>query len=132
MPAWVNSVEHGKFGHATVTATLFGGMDEALYADFKPGHSGQMAVAEDTLRTYWPDHDGMQGKLTAITKEQGPAPLGSSGLQVTFEMNLVLEGFRPGRIVRIRPQSWPSVKPPFEELIKNLEDRWPSPEIFAK
>lgn len=35
MPAWIDAVEYGKFGRATVTATLFGGMDESLYADFK-------------------------------------------------------------------------------------------------
>ena len=35
MPAWVDAVEYGKFGRATVTATLFGGMDPTLYADFK-------------------------------------------------------------------------------------------------
>ena len=37
MPAWVDAVEYGKFGRATVTATLFGGMDPTLYADFKKG-----------------------------------------------------------------------------------------------
>ena len=35
MPARVDAVEYGKFGHATVSATLFGGMDDSLYADFK-------------------------------------------------------------------------------------------------
>ena len=47
-------------------------------------------------------------------------------------MNLVLEGFRPGRIVRIRPSSWPKVKPPKEELIDGFESRWPSPDIFDR
>jgi hypothetical protein len=37
MPAWIDAVEYGKFGRATVTATLFGGMDASLYADFKKG-----------------------------------------------------------------------------------------------
>lgn len=132
MPAWVDSVEHGKFGRATVSVTLFGGMDASLYADFKAGQSGQMAAAEDTLRTYWPNHDGMEGKIISLRKTDAQPPVGSSGIQVAFEMNLVLEGFRPGRIIRIRPQSWPKVKPPVEELIKGLEDRWPSPDIFAR
>jgi hypothetical protein len=30
MPAWIDSVEYGKFGRAKVTATLFGGMDPSL------------------------------------------------------------------------------------------------------
>ena len=132
MPARVDAVQHGKFGHATVTATLFGGMDPRLYADFKPGLSGQMAVAENTLRTYWQNHDGMEGKIETVTKPKGEIPFGSSGVQVQFSMNLVLEGFRPGRLVRIRPQVWPKIKPPVEEQIRSLEDRWPSPDIFKK
>ena len=132
MPAQVEKVNHGKFGKATVTATLFGGMDDSLYADFKPNTGAQMAAAESTLRTYWPDHDGMNGKILAVEKSKTEPPLGSAGIQVEFEVPLVLEGFRPGRIVRIRSHSWPKVKPPYEELIKGLEDRWPSPELFPK
>lgn len=131
MPAWVDNVEYGKFGRATVTATLFGGFDPALYADFKKGAGGQMASAEDTLRTYWPDHDGMEGIITDVIKIAGEPPLGSSGVQVRLEMDLVLEGFRPGRIVRVRPQNWPKVKPPREECIHDYEERWPSPAIFG-
>lgn len=44
-------------------------------------------------------------------------------LKQKLEMNLVLEGFRPGRIVRIRPQNWPKIKPPKEEQISNFETR---------
>lgn len=132
MPARVDSVEYGEFGEATVQVTLFGGMDESLYADFKTGTGGQMAASESTLRTYWPDHDGMEGRIEAVERVDGEVPLGSSGIQVTFSVNLVLEGFRPGRIVRIRPNSWPRVKPPKEELINGFQDRWPSPDIFKK
>jgi hypothetical protein len=78
-------------------------MHESLYADFKPDIGGQMAVSENTLRTYWPDHDGMEGRFMAVEKSEKPPP-GSSGIQVKIKMNLILEGFRPGRVVRIRPQ----------------------------
>jgi len=132
MPAWVDSVEHGKFGEATVTATLFGGMDESLYADFKPNIGGQMCAAENTLRTYWQNHDGMEGRIDSVARSQAEPPMGSSGIQITFSMDLVLEGFRPGRIVRVRPNNWPKVKPPKEEQISNFESRWPSPDIFLK
>ncbi|MEM7395544.1 MAG: hypothetical protein AAF492_24700, partial [Verrucomicrobiota bacterium] len=132
MPAWVDAVEYGTFGHATVSMTLFGGMDESLYADFKPGTGGQMAVAENTLRTYWPDHDGMEGKIVSVERAKEEPPFGSSGIQLQFSMNLVLEGFRPGRIVRIRPNNWPRIKPPREELISDFESRWPSPAIFSR
>ena len=36
-------------------------------------------------------------------------PLGSSGIQIRFETDLIIEGIRPGRIVRVRPASWPQV-----------------------
>ena len=132
MPARVDAIEYGDFGHATVTATLFGGMNESLYADFKPGIDGKMAAAENTLRTWWPDHDGMDGKITSVEKAAAEPESGSSGIQIQFEVPLVLEGFRPGATVRIRPQNWPNVKPPVEECVGSFEDRWPSPDIFRK
>jgi len=130
MPARVEEIQYGKFGQATVTATLFGGMDESLYADFKPGIGGKMAAAEDTLRTWWPDHDGMDGKIVAVEKVDDNPPRGSSGIQIQFAVPLILEGFRPGRVVRVRPQSWPNVKPPVEERVRGFEDRWPSSDLF--
>ena len=130
MPVRVDEVKHENFGPATISATLFGGMDESLYADFKPDSGAQMAAAEDTLRTWWPNHDGMDGRITNVENNKHEPEFGSSGIQVQFKVPIVLEGFRPGRTVRIRPHSWPKVKPPVEELVKGLEDRWPSPDIF--
>ena len=132
MPAKVDAVDHGKFGKATIAATLFGGMAPSLYADFKPGIGGKMAAAESTLRTWWPDHDGMDGRIIAVSKAEGEPEYGSSGIQVQLEVPLVLEGFRPGRIVRIRPGGWPNITPPTEERIKGFNDRWPSTDVFKK
>jgi hypothetical protein len=133
MPARVDAVAHGKFGQATITATLFGGMDESLYADFKPGIGGKMAAAEATLRTWWPDHDGMDGKITVVEMATEREPeFCSSGVKVQLQVPLVLEGFRPGRTVRIRPQNWPNVKPPVEERVGSFEDRWPSADVFRR
>jgi hypothetical protein len=132
MPARVDSAEHGKFGKAMITATLYGGMDESLYADFKPGIRAKMAAAEDTLRTWWPDHDGMDGTITKVERADGTPEFGSSGIRIQFEVPLILEGFRPGLTVRIRPQNWPNVKPPIEEQVRGFEDRWPSPGIFTR
>lgn len=131
MPARVDAVKYGEFGRATVKATLFGGMDESLYSDFKPNGGAKMAAAADTHRTWWPNHDGMDGKVIAVERSESP-PFGSSGIQIHFDTELVLEGFRPGRIVRIRSHTWPNVKPPVEELIRGFEDRWPNPDIFSK
>jgi hypothetical protein len=130
MPARVDSVDYGEFGKATVAITLFGGLDPSLYADFKSGSGGKMAAAENTLRTWWPDHDGMDGKIISVKAVTDTPPLGSSGFQLQLEVPLILEGFRPGRIVRIRPHNWPNIKPPVEEQVRSFEDRWPSPAPF--
>ena len=139
MPAWVDTVEYGKFGRATVTVTLFGGMDASLYADFQKG--GQLLVngAENTLKhaggAYGPAHMASKGPIQNVIKAPGETPLGSSGIQVRFETDLVIEGIRPTRVVRVRPASWPQVQVPREEYLgdnANAEDRFPTATIFPK
>jgi hypothetical protein len=139
MPAWVDAVEYGKFGRATVTATLFGGMDESLYADFKKDSSAMMNGAESTLKhaggNYGPAHMASRGTILEATKTDGETPLGSSGIQIRFETDLIIEGIRPGRVVRVCPANWPQVNLPREEFIgdgSNPEDRFPTPAIFPK
>ena len=139
MPAFVDAVEYGKFGRATVTATLFGGMDESLYADFKPGAQGVMNAAENTLKhaggAYGPAHMASKGPLLDVTKATGEIPLGSSGIQIRFETDLIIEGIRPGRVVRVRPATWPELTVPRDEYLNdgnNPEDRFPTPAIFPK
>jgi hypothetical protein len=140
MPAWIDAVEYGKFGRATVTATLFGGMDESLYADFKKGGSAMMNAVENTLKhthgAYGPEHMASRGTILDVTQSPGPAPLGSSGTQVRFETDLIIEGIRPGRTVRVRPGNWPQVQVPREEYLNDgsssVEERFPSPAIFPR
>ncbi len=138
MPGWVDAVEYGKFGTATVTATLFGGMDDSLYADFKKDVSAMMNPVENTLKhthgAYGPRHMASRGRITGVTRIQGGAPLGSSGIQVTFQTDLILEGIRPGRVIRICPGSWPQVQIPREEYLggNKPEERFPTPAIFPK
>ena len=138
MPAFVDGVEYGKFGTATVTATLFGGMDDSLYADFKKGVSAMMNPVENTLKhthgAYGPSHMACRGPILEFTRLEEDAPLGSSGIQVTFKTDLILEGIRPGRIVRVCPASWPQVQIPREEYLggNKPEQRFPTPAIFPK
>ena len=139
MPAWIDAVEYGKFGRATVTATLFGGMDDSLYADFSKGSSAMMNAVENTLKhthgAYGPAHMASRGSILEVIKKPGDAPLGSSGIQIRFETDLIIEGIRPGRTVRVRPSSWPQVQVPREEYLNDgshLEERFPSPAIFPK
>lgn len=139
MPAWVDAVEYDKFGRAMVTATLFGGMDPSLYEDFKKDVSVTMNGAENTLKhaggAYGPAHMASKGTIIEVTKAAGDIPLGSSGIQIRFETDLIIEGIRPGRVVRVRPSSWPLVNLPREEYIgdgSNAEDRFPTPAFFPK
>lgn len=137
MPAFVDAVEYGKFGRAKVTATLFGGMENSLYADFKSGSSAQMNSVENTLKhthgDYSPAHMASSGTILDVTQIPGNAPLGSSGVQIRFETDQIIEGIRPGRVVRVRPSSWPLVNLSREEYLRDsLEERFPSPDFFPK
>jgi len=140
MPAWIDAVEYGKFGRATVSATLFGGMDSSLYTDFQKGGGAQMNGAENTLKHtgghYGPAHIASNGTILDVTKATGEIPLGSSGIQIHFETDLIIEGLRPARVVRVRPEGWPQVQLPREEYLGDgsfsHEDRFPTPAIFPK
>ena len=140
MPAWIDAVEYGKFGRATVTATLFGGMDDSLYADFKKGGSAMMNAVENTLKhthgAYGPGHMASRGSILDATKSPDPAPMGSSGTKIRFETDLIIEGIRPGKTVKVRPGHWPQVQVPREEYLNDgsssTEERFPSPAIFPK
>jgi hypothetical protein len=85
---------------------------------------------------YGPGHVASSGKIVAVTKASGEIPLGSSGIQIQFETDLITEGIRPTRVVRIRPADWPDVHVPREEYINgggsSIDERFPSPAIFPK
>ena len=137
MPASIDAVQYGQFGRATVTATLFGGMDESLYAEFAKGASAMMNPVESTLKhthgAYGPAHMASRGTFLDVIKTPGEPPLGSSGIQIRFETDLIIEGIRPGRTVRVRPVNWPQVQVPREEYINDsLEERFPTPAMFPK
>ncbi|MCA9104643.1 MAG: hypothetical protein KDA83_04405 [Planctomycetales bacterium] len=139
MPAWIDAVEYGEFGQAMVTATLFGGMDESLYADFTEGRPAMVNAVENTLKhthgAYGAAHMASRGTIREVLKSDGEVPLGSSGIQIRFETDLIIEGIRPGRVVRVRPDNWPQVQVPREEYLNDansLEERFPSPSIFPR
>jgi hypothetical protein len=137
MPAWVDAVEYGKFGSATVTATLFGGMDPSLYADFQKGIDGQVAASEANLKhEYGTVRDSLvaiSGPILDVMKQDKEISLGSSGIQIQIKVNQIIVGIRPGRIVRIRPMNWPDDTVPREEYTEgHPEERFPSPDIFPK
>lgn len=141
MPAWVDAVEYGKFGRATVTVTLFGGMDPTLYTDFKKGSRALLAGSENTLKHWAGGTAGTaqmasKGPILDVTNTNGETPLGSSGIQIRFETDLITEGIRTGRVVRVRPANWPDLHVPREEYLRDHkashEERFPTPAIFPK
>ena len=137
MPAWVDGVEYGQFGSATVTVTLFGGMDSSLYADFQKDIKGQIAASETNLKheygTVRQSLVAISGPIVDVIKQDNDIPLGSSGIQIRIQVDQIIEGIRPGRIVRFRPMSWPDDAVPREEYTEgHLDERFPSPDIFPK
>ncbi|WP_437206548.1 hypothetical protein [Planctomicrobium sp. SH664] len=85
-----------------VSVMLFGGMDPVLYEDFLAASLFRAAVADDSLRTYDQVNDSKEGPGTAV-RVAAEHP-GASGVRVTFQPSLLLEGFRPGKIVRLWPR----------------------------
>ena len=140
MPAWVDAVEYGEFGQATVTATLFGGMAPSLYEDFKAEDGAMMNPVEATLKhthgAYGPAHMACRGPILEVIRSESAPPRGSSGIQIRFKTDLIIEGIRPGNVVRVRPAAWPLVNLPREEYLNDgssiSEERFPTPAIFPK
>ena len=114
-------------------------MDASLYAAFPKGVSVLMNGSENHLKhaggAYGPAHMASKGTVLDVTKAPGGTPLGSSGIQIRFETDLVIEGIRPTRVVRVRPTNWPQVQVPREEYMgdgSNPEERFPTPAIFPE
>lgn len=114
----IEQVEHHAAGGATLTITLLAGADPSLYErlenESRGGHgTAAVAVADESLRTWWQNHDKMYGRLLEAKRLPDP-PTGSSGLQVRITVKEILEGYRPGRFVRVHVNGWPNVKLPAE------------------
>lgn len=126
LPGWIDSVEDNDFGGGTVTLTLFGGMDSSLYAELKATQDKGfgVAVAEKTLRTWFHRSDKKIGQVIEWkeTTEEN-RPLGSSGIQLRIKFTELLDGYRPGRCVRVKCHDWLFVTVPSDERIKTLEEQ---------
>lgn len=128
MPGWIDAVDDNE---KIVTITFFDSIDPMLFEelddiDEKPhgwpfsypeddpkAPKGGICVALESLMTYDPVNDRKGGNILAI--ENVPKEPGCSGVQIRVKCGMLLEGFRPGRIVRFYPATWNVVALPREE-----------------
>jgi hypothetical protein len=109
---WVESVDNQA---GTVTVTLFDAADPSLLKDLRIKEHVSAAVAEESLRTY-DQHNDVRGGPVLELKSLPPVP-GSSGVQVTFKPNPLLEGYRPKRFLRLFAGGWRVDDLPREERL---------------
>lgn len=118
-----------------VTVTFFGGVDPKLFeeltlkdpnakppADGTPPPAepiGRLAVARESLMSYDPINDSKRGAVLEV-KTVAAEP-GSSGVQVKLKMDMMLEGYRPNRVVRFYPATWKVIALPQEEQFHGRE-----------
>ena len=126
LPGWVTAVEDEP---QLVTVTFFGNVDAKLFGELttkdlnapppKDGSPppveprGGLAVARETLMCYDPGNDRKTGSVLDVKKL--PLEPGSSGVQIKLKMDMMLEGYRPKRIVRFFPETWKVIALPKEE-----------------
>lgn len=113
---WIDAVDNQQ---AIVTVTLFGAFDPKLKEMFRVTQTTNdtmiAATAEDNLRTWDQINDRKRG--TWLEAKEIPVVPGSSGLQVKFKAELLIEGFRPKRIIRLWPSPWRIDDLPREERL---------------
>jgi hypothetical protein len=128
IPGWVDAIDD-KNKHVTIT--FFDGIDTSLFKDFdiivpeplgwptsggakddmKP--KGTIAVSTKSLLTYDPVNDRKGGNILEVNKV--PVLPGSSGTQIKVQCGMLLEGYRPGNVVRFFPAAWKVLALPREE-----------------
>ena len=119
LPGWIEAVDDEA---QIVTITFFDSVDPGLFkeltgSDEEPhgwpfsareddpkAPKGGIAVARECLMTYEPMHDRKGGNILAI--DTVPVEVGSSGVRIKVKCCMLLDGFRPGRIVRFYPATW--------------------------
>ena len=132
LAGFVTAVEDGL---KLVTVTFFGGVDPKLFDELtvkdpnaKPPADGsaapvepigRLAVARESLMTYDPVNDSKRGAVLEVSRV--PVEPGSSGVQMKIKMDMMLEGYRPKRVVRFYPPTWKVIALPQEEQFHGRE-----------
>ena len=133
LPGWIESVDDVA---EVVTITFFDTFDPELFEDLKLVHEpaigwplikepkdprspkGTIAVARESLLTFDPVNDRHGGNI--LKTEKLPAQPGDSGVRIQVQCDIMLEGFRPRRMVRFFPAAWPAKFPPLEERFQSF------------
>ena len=141
----IHTRERGLAGFVTavndakqhVTITFFDGVDAKLFEELKGidekpqgwpfsvaeddpnAPKGGIAVARSSLMTYDPVNDRKGGNIVAFNKV--PVTPGCSGVQITVKCGMMLEGYRPRRVVRFYPATWRVESLPLEERFEGRE-----------
>jgi hypothetical protein len=134
LPGFVTAVNDAK---QHVTITFFDGIDAKLFEELKGidekpqgwpfsvpednpnAPKGGIAVARPSLMTYDPVNDRKGGNIVAFNKI--PVSPGCSGVQITVKCGMMLEGYRPRRVVRFYPATWKVESLPLEERFEGRE-----------
>lgn len=106
----------------TITVTLLSGAPDLFTSnwgeDFDKGKDVRVCVSNDELRTWNPTSVAEKG--TIVESESIPIEgFGNSGRRVVIRVGYQLEGFRPGRIVRIFGPGWQVQNQLFQECLIN-------------
>jgi hypothetical protein len=134
LPGWVTAVDDAK---QIVTITFFGTVDPKLFEELKginpepqgwpfsfpeddpKAPKGGIAVARESLMTYDPLNDRKGGNILHI--ETVPVEPGSGGVRIKVKCGMMLEGYRPKRVVRFFPATWKVDALPKEEEFNGRE-----------
>lgn len=132
LPGWITSVDDAR---QHVEVAFFGGVDPALFEEvaIKDPNAppprdgtpapvepiGRLAVALDSLMTFDPVNDSKRAAVLEVRKV--PVLHGSAGVEVQLRLDMMLEGYRPKRIVRFYPPTWKVIALPKEEEFQGRE-----------
>ena len=121
LPGWVDAVQNFDTGGGELTVTLFGGMDALLYEEISRADHPRICDAEMTLRT-WGYHAEYAVHADPLDwKQTENPPPGSSGIQMRLRVPQMLDGFRSGRVVRLKGP-WNYVLLPHDEWLMDAKD----------